>query len=68
LKPLRIIRSVNPEGGVPIEGIKQFVKPLRDEGHDVEIVSLDVDDADFVKLCPIHALGPALGKCGYSRN
>lgn len=70
MKILHIIRSVNPEGGGPIEGIKQLATPLQGEGHDVEILSLDASDDDFVKQSPIpvHALGPGLGKYGYSRK
>jgi glycosyltransferase involved in cell wall biosynthesis len=68
LKILRIIRSVNPEGGGPIEGIKQINKPLQNSGHDIEIASLDSPDAGFVKqsIIPVHALGPGLGGYGYS--
>jgi glycosyltransferase involved in cell wall biosynthesis len=70
LKILHIIRSVNPEGGGPIEGVKQLASVKRNAGHRIEIVSLDAADANFVKQSsiPVHALGPGLGKYGYSRN
>ena len=69
--PLRIlhsIRSVNPAGGGPIEGVKQLSAVNQRHGHSVEILSLDSPDASWVKDCPMrcHALGPALLKYGYS--
>ncbi len=70
MKILRSIRSVNPEHGGPIEGIKQVSKVHEAEGHRVEIISLDSPADPWVKECPVntHALGPAAGKFGYSRS
>lgn len=70
MKILHIIRSVNPEGGGPIEGIVQLSNIHINNGHNVEILSLDSPNDDFISECPllVHAQGPGLGKYGYSSN
>ena len=69
--PLRIlhsIRSVNPAGGGPIEGLKQISAVNRRHGHSVEVVSLDSPHAPWVKNCPLpcYALGPSWLGYGYA--
>lgn len=69
--PFRIlhsIRSVNPVGGGPIEGLKQLSAVNQAKGHSVEVVSVDDPDDEWVRACPVkcHALGPAWLKYGYS--
>lgn len=69
--PLRIlhsIRSVNPHGGGPIEGVKQFAAVNRAEGHSVEVLSLDSPDDPWIKdfALPCHPMGPSKGSYGYS--
>jgi glycosyltransferase involved in cell wall biosynthesis len=68
LRILHSIRSVNPVGGGPIEGLKQLSAVNRQHGHSVEVVSLDDPDDAWVKTCPVpcHAVGPGWGKYGYS--
>jgi glycosyltransferase involved in cell wall biosynthesis len=68
MKILRIISSVNPEGGGPIEGVKQVSDILQSQGHSTEIVSLDAPDAPYVVNSPftVHAMGPVKGTYGYS--
>jgi hypothetical protein len=68
MRILRSIRSVNPEYGGPIEGIKQVSRIHQEAGHSVEIVSLDSLADPWVTECSVkvHALGPAQGKFGYS--
>lgn len=69
LKLLRVISSVNPEGGGPVEGIKQFQKPLLDMGVEVEIVCCDPPDAPWLRNCSlpvVHPLGAANFGYGYS--
>lgn len=70
LRILHSIRSVNPAGGGPIEGLKQLSAANRQQGHTVEVVSLDSPDVPWVGACPVpcHALGPSWGKYGYSRR
>lgn len=68
MRILRSIRSVNPAGGGPIEGIKQVACVLKTAGHDTEIVSLDAPDDEWVRECPlrVHAMGPVRSGYGYS--
>lgn len=68
MRILRSIRSVNPEQGGPIEGIKQVSRVHQQAGHSVEIVSLDSPSDPWVAECPlkVHAFGPGRGKFGYS--
>ncbi len=65
---LHSIRSVNPVGGGPIEGLKQLAAANAVHGHVVEVMSLDSPDDPWVRQCPIkcHALGPARFGYGYS--
>jgi glycosyltransferase involved in cell wall biosynthesis len=68
VKILHIISSVNPAGGGPIEGIKQLGTTLVDQGHDVEIASLDGRDAPYLlqSPLPVHPLGPTTLAYRYS--
>lgn len=66
---LHCISSVNPQGGGPIEGVKQLSAIYQRAGHAVEVLSLDAPDAPWVAAFPsvCHALGPTrLGKYGYT--
>ena len=68
MRLLRSIRSVNPAGGGPIEGIKQVARVHEALGHETEIVSLDSPEDAWVKECPVkvHAMGPVRSGYGYS--
>lgn len=70
MRILHSIRSVNPAGGGPIEGLKQISAVNLKNGHKVEVVSLDAPSDPWVGDCPIkcYALGPSWGKYGYSRT
>ena len=59
MRILRAIRSVNPEGGGPIEGITQVSRMLARMGHEVDLVSLDTPKDVWVQNCPlkVHAVG-----------
>ena len=67
MRILHSIRSVNPAGGGPIEGIRQIGKVHLAAGRTTEIVSLDSPDDPWVKECPlpVHALGPVKTNYGY---
>ena len=68
LSILHSIRSVNPHGGGPIEGVKQLAAVNQSKGHRIEVVSLDSAEDPWVRSFPFkcHALGPAKGSYGYS--
>lgn len=68
MKVLQILSSVNPNGGGPIEGVRQLGLQLRHLRHSVDVVTLDDPGADFLTEFPlkVHALGPSAG--GYAYN
>jgi len=68
IKLLRVIRSLNPYGGGPAEGIKQSAPFLEDCGISTTVVSLDRPGSSFLedlsfKHIPVW---PAFGGYGYS--
>jgi len=70
LRILHVIRSVDPRGGGPIEGVKQMAARNQDNGHSIEIASMDDPQAPGVVNCPLpcHAFGPPWLGYGYSRT
>jgi len=68
LSILHSIRSVNPHGGGPVEGVKQLAKVNQAQGHRIEVVSLDSPEDPWVRSFPLtcHALGPGKSSYGYS--
>ena len=67
-KILHTIRSVNPMGGGPIEGVRRIAHFNEKAGHTVEIACLDAPGSPWLKDFPVkcHALGPGFMKYGYS--
>jgi len=68
MKILHVIPSVNPKGGGPIEGLRQYAALCPALGHRVEVLSLDAPDSAWLADCPltVHAIGPSRG--GYQYN
>jgi glycosyltransferase involved in cell wall biosynthesis len=69
MKLLHVIASVDPLGGGPIQGVRQYGLRLPELGHSLEVVSLDSPGDSFVREfpLPVHALGPSsLGRYSYS--
>ena len=68
MKLLHVLPSVDPEGGGPIEGLKQRGIRLQQLGHTMEVVTLDDPLQGYLQdfPLPIHALGPSL--TGYRYN
>jgi len=56
---LRIIPTLNPVAGGPIEGAHKIDLELSRRGHQVEVVCLDAHEEDFLLAYParVHALG-----------
>jgi glycosyltransferase involved in cell wall biosynthesis len=66
---LHCIASVDPRKGGPIEGLKQLSAINQQQGHTVEVLSLDAPEDPWVQQCPLtcHAVGPAyVGNYQYS--
>jgi glycosyltransferase involved in cell wall biosynthesis len=70
LKLLRLIRSLNPTGGGPVEGIRQITPHLAALGVRTSVASLDPPDAPWLQHQPFEAigLGPVSGGYGYHRG
>lgn len=69
MKLLRVISSVNPQGGGPIEGVKQLYAPMKALGVELEVACCDAPDAPCLATCglhTVHALGPARMGYGYT--
>jgi glycosyltransferase involved in cell wall biosynthesis len=62
--------SVDPRGGGPIEGVRQRGLRLLQQGHDVQLVTLDDPRATFIVDFPlrVHALGPSRTSYRYNRH
>ena len=67
---LRIIRSLNPAGGGPIEGVRQITPHLAALGVTTAVASLDDPDSPWLQDQPFQAigLGPVAGTYGYHRG
>jgi len=65
---LHVMPSVDPNGGGPIEGVRQIGLRLRALGHETEVVTMDPPDAPYLKDFPltVHAMGPGAGNYGYT--
>jgi glycosyltransferase involved in cell wall biosynthesis len=68
LKLLHVFRSLDPQGGGPIEGVRQRGIRLQQLGHLVEVVTLDDPTEPFLTAFPltVHALGPSRSGYGYN--
>jgi len=61
LRILHVINSTRPEGGGPIEAIRQAITAMAARGHQTEIACLDVHGDNWLADLPVkvHPLGPA---------
>lgn len=68
MKLLRVMPTIDPKGGGPMEGARKIDSELIQLGHSTEVVTLDSPDEDFIDSYPsaVHALGPSRG--GYRYN
>jgi glycosyltransferase involved in cell wall biosynthesis len=68
VKLLRVICSINPASGGPVEGLKSSSLALTKLGHNTEVACLDSSEAPWLKSFPlkVYALGPGLGKYNFS--
>lgn len=68
MKTLHIIPSVDPRGGGPMEGVRQYAMHLGSLGHRIEVATLDDPEANYLSDFPVkvHALGPGKGSYGYT--
>ncbi len=64
---LHLIRSLHPDYGGPVEGIRQLIGPYRAKGWDIEVACLDDPASPWLETFPatVHALGPSVGGYGF---
>ncbi|MEB3335960.1 MAG: glycosyltransferase [Leptolyngbyaceae bacterium] len=69
MRILHVISSVNPQGGGPIEVVKQLGHINSSYGRSVEVVCLDPPDAPWLQDFPfkLYALGPGISNYRYSK-
>lgn len=70
MRILRVIRSVNPKGGGPVEAIRQVSRIMEELGHSVEVASLDPAGVPWVSDFPlkVYPLGSSRNGYGFSRR
>ncbi len=70
MKILRVIATLNPEWGGPMEGVRQMTRAMIAVGHRVEVACLDAPGSPWLEGLPfpVHPLGPSLGRYRYSRR
>ena len=70
MKLLRIIRSLNPSGGGPMEGVRQITPHLASLEVITTVASLDPPDSPWLQDQPFQSigLGPVAGGYGYRRG
>jgi glycosyltransferase involved in cell wall biosynthesis len=68
MKLLHILPSVDPAYGGTTEAVRRISEVCRDDGHTIEIASLDDPECEFVARFPfkVHALGPTQGNYKYA--
>ena len=68
LRLLHVIYSLDLKYGGPPEGLRQLAEGYRQEGVQLEVVSLDSPEESFLADLPfkVHALGPVKSVYGYS--
>src|ERR1700722_11130934 len=68
MKILQVINSIHPQGGGPVESVRQLGSTLNAMGHEVEIVSLDNPSSKHVAEfpLPVYALGPGQAKYAFN--
>ncbi|GAB3355375.1 glycosyltransferase [Lysobacter tyrosinilyticus] len=51
-----------------MQGVRMLANAVRRHGAEIEVLSLDAPDADFIDAFPakVHALGPSMGGYGYN--
>jgi glycosyltransferase involved in cell wall biosynthesis len=68
LRILRVIATLSPAAGGPVEGLSRSTEALARMGHATEVACLDPPGAPWLARLPmqVHALGPRTRAYGYS--
>lgn len=67
MKILHVLPSVDPASGGPMEGVRNQGYYLKNNSHQIEVLTLDDPDSEFLRNYPlvVHAIGPAKGHYAY---
>ena len=70
MRLLHVIASLDPQGGGPMEGVRQYGQRLPSLGHRSEVLTLDDPAAPFLSDFPltVHAIGPSSGRYRFNRR
>ena len=70
MRILRVISTMNPKYGGPVEGVKQMNRFLQMDGHHVEVACVDDPESPWLPSLPfpVHALGPGAGAYAFSKQ
>ena len=68
MKILHIIPSIDPKGGGPMEGVRQYGVRAMQMGHQIEVLTLDDPSSAFLQdyPLPVVAIGPSKGSYAYN--
>ena len=68
MRILRLIQTLNPAVGGPIESVRQSSAALQERGHQVEVVILDREGSPWLQGIPfpVHAVGSGRPGYGYA--
>lgn len=70
IRLLRVISSLDPKGGGPMEGIRQITPKLESLGVNTTVACLDPPESPWIKdfPCEVRAFGPALSGYLYRKG
>ena len=70
MRILRVISTLDPRGGGPVEGLTRSAAVIDTFGHQTEVACTDPPDAPWLKDLPFqaHALGPGTRPFSFSRR
>ncbi len=68
MRILRLIQTLNPAIGGPIESVRQSSAALQERGHEIDVLILDREDSPWLQDIPfpVHALGTGRPGYGYA--
>lgn len=68
MKILHILPSVDPTGGGPMEGVRQYGTCAEKLGHEIDVLTLDDPASNFLQGYPlrIFAIGPSKSRYAYN--
>ncbi len=68
MRILQVIRTLDPEYGGPLAGVREASMEMVRQGHSAEILTLDAPGTAWARNAgvPVHSAGPSYGAYGYA--